>query len=56
MDTLQLTSFSDDFIDFKHSLDAEMKRLQSKGVGYTKCQAEPLSLFNEEKLWQKGFW
>ena len=44
--------FSDsDFIDFKASLDAEMKRLQSEGIGSSKRQAEILT---QELLWQKG--
>ncbi len=38
----QLIIFTDvDFLDFKKSLDAEMKRLQSKGLGTNKRQAEP---------------
>jgi len=45
--------FSDsDFVDFKASLDAEMKRLQSEGIGSSKRQAEVLT--QEELLWQKG--
>ena len=43
-----------DFIDFKKSLDAEMKQLQFKGLGSKKRQAEPLSQQEEEMLWQKG--
>ena len=43
-----------DFIDFKRSLDAEMKRLQSKGLGSTKRQAEILTRDDEEKLWREG--
>ncbi len=43
-----------EFIDFKRSLDAEMKRLQSKGIGSTKRQAEVLTREDEEKLWKKG--
>ncbi len=31
-----------------------MKRLQSKGLGSKKRQAEPLSLDEEEILWEKG--
>ncbi len=41
------------FADFKLNLDAEMKRLQRKGLGSKKRQAEPLS-FEEEQLWEKG--
>ena len=40
------------FGEFKSSLDAEMKRLQSKGVGSKKRQAEPLTEDEEEKLWE----
>jgi len=47
--------FSDsDFVDFKASLDAEMKRLQSEGIGSSKRQAEVLTQEEEELLWQKG--
>ena len=35
-------------------LDAEMKRLQSAGVGSKKRQAEVLTEEDEELLWQKG--
>ena len=43
-----------EFTDFKRSLDAEMKRLQSKGLGSIKKQAEVLTRDDEEKLWSKG--
>ena len=36
------------------SLDAELKRLQSNGVGSKRRQAEPLAEEEEEILWQKG--
>ena len=39
---------------FTMNLDAEMKRLQRKGHGLQKRQAEPLSLEEEELLWDKG--
>ena len=42
-----------EFSDFRSSLDAEMKRLQSAGVGSVKKQAEPLILEEEEQLWEK---
>lgn len=42
------------FAGFKLNLDAEMKRLQKKGLGSKKRQAEPLSLEEEELLWEKG--
>ena len=34
-------------------LDSEMKRIQSKGIGSKKCQAEPLTV-EEELLWKSG--
>ena len=41
------------FLDFRSSLDAEMKRLQSAGLGSERKQAEPLNLEEEEQLWEK---
>lgn len=47
--------FSDTgFSQFKASLDAEMKRLQSCGKGSKKRQAEALTIDEEELLWEKG--
>ncbi len=43
-----------DFKDVKHLLDTEIKRLQSKGLGFIKHQAEVI-LSDEELLWNKGF-
>ena len=43
-----------EFIDFRATLDAEMKRLQVKGIGSKKKQAEPLTEQEEEILWEKG--
>ena len=43
-----------EFSEFRASLDAEMKRLQSLGVGATKRQAEALTEDEEEILWEKG--
>ena len=43
-----------DFVDLKKSHDAEMKRLQSKGLGSQKRQAEQITQQEEETLWQKG--
>ena len=40
-------------INFKCSLDAEMKRLQSQGIGSKKRQAEPLSIKDEDILWER---
>ena len=46
--------FSDPaFSDFKTSLDAEMKRLQSTGIGSKQKQAEPLTRKDVEILWEK---
>ena len=42
------------FTSFKTSLDAEMKRLQSKGVGSCSKQAEILTEEEEELLWERG--
>ena len=44
-----------EFAEFKASLDSEMKRLQSKGVGSQTKQAEILSEDEEELLWNGGF-
>ena len=43
-----------EFADFSHSLDAEMKRLQAAGKGTKEKQAEPLTIQEEDILWQKG--
>ena len=40
------------FSEFKSTVDAEMKRLQSKGVGSKKQQAKPLNKSEEERLWE----
>ena len=42
-----------DFSAFRSSLDAEMKRLQSKGLGSGHKQTEPLTEDEEELLWEK---
>jgi len=49
------TDFYNDheYSGFISSLNAEMKRLQSKGMGSTHKQAEPLSVEEEELLWEK---
>ena len=41
-----------DFSTFRQTLDAEMKRLKSTGLGSKPKQAEPLTEVDEEKLWQ----
>ena len=43
-----------EFVDFRKSLDAEMKRLQQLGVGSTRKQAETLTEAEEDSLWEKG--
>ena len=49
-----LDFFTDiDFTTFKCSLDAEMKRLLSQGIGSKKRQAEPLSIKDEDILWER---
>ena len=42
------------FTQFRASLDAEMKRLQSEGLGSRKRQAEIITEEEENTLWQKG--
>ena len=42
-----------EFATLRGSLDGEMKRLQSQGKGSTHKQAEPLSLDEEELMWEK---
>lgn len=42
-----------EFAEFRVSLDAEMKRLQSKGLGSVHRQAEPFTPEEEELLWEK---
>ena len=42
------------YSDFRQSLDAEMKRLQSLGIGSKKKQAEVLTEADEDLLWAKG--
>ena len=41
-----------EFASFRQTLDTEMKRLKSTGLGSKPKQAEPLSEEDEEKLWQ----
>jgi hypothetical protein len=43
-----------EFADFRCTLDGEMKRLQSQGIGSKKKQAEPITGQEEELLWEKG--
>lgn len=44
-----------EFAEFRASLDSEMKRLQSKGLGSTHRQAEPFTIEEEELMWEKKF-
>ena len=44
-----------EFQEFRATLDSEMKRLQSAGLGSSKRQAEVISVEEEETLWHKGF-
>ena len=44
-----------EFRDFHGTLDSEMKRLQSEGVGLIKREVEVITVEEEETLWQKGF-
>ena len=42
------------FSQFRMVLDAEMKHLQSAGIGSVHRKAEPITFEEEEILWQKG--
>ena len=51
----QIDIFKDSgFSQFRMVLDAEMKRLQSAGIGAVHRKAEPITFEEEEILWQKG--
>ena len=43
-----------EFAEFHVCLDSEMKRLQKSGICSQKKKAEPLTIEEEELLWQKG--
>ncbi len=43
-----------EYTEFRATLDGEMKRLKKTGKGSQKRQAEPLSIEEEELLWEKG--
>ena len=50
----QLDFFKEDvYAGFHSSLDGEMKHLQSKGIGSASREAEPLTVEEEEMLWQR---
>ena len=42
------------FAEFRATLDSEMKKVQSLGIGSKKKKAEPLTIEEEELLWQTG--
>ena len=42
------------FVNFRDSLDSEMKKLQSNGTSLKKRQAEVLTEDEEDLLWKKG--
>ncbi len=42
------------FSEFRMCLDAEMKRLRNSGLGSKTKKAQPLSIEEEEILWQRG--
>ena len=42
------------FSEFRATLDSEMKRIQSAGIGSKRRQAEPLTEKEEELLWSTG--
>ena len=43
-----------EFANFRKTLDGEMKRIQQKGIGTHKRQAEVLTEDEEEQLWHTG--
>ena len=51
----RLTLFQDaPFVEFRMSLDAEMKCLQWCGLGSKRKKAEPITSEEEKNLWQRG--
>ena len=51
----ELDIFKDsEFAEFRTVLDSQMKRLQAAGIGANKKKAEPITVEEEEILWQKG--
>ena len=43
-----------EFDAFRRTLDGEMKRLRSQGLGVKKKRAEALTIEDEDKLWEEG--
>lgn len=51
----EVNIFKDSFFaGFRKTLDGEMKRLRSIGLGVTSKQAEPLTVEEENQLWEQG--
>ena len=44
------------YAGFQKTLDAEMKRLRSMGVGVKKRQAEPIFIQEDNILWERDAW
>ena len=42
------------YTGFRKTLDGEMKRLRSAGIGVKRKQAEPITIEEENKLWERG--
>ena len=43
-----------EYANFRKTLDSEMKRIRRTGKGSTKKKAEPLTVNDQEKLWESG--